>query len=333
MSTNTQESISRDNLTGFEENDRITSQKTHYTIKEKLGDGAIGVVFRAVNESSKSQVAVKVLAPESKIIDRSSFEEIKRRFKREGERGIGLNHEHLVKIHSYEENTNGASFFSETGSQPQNPFLIMEYIEGVTLEKVIKKRTPREIKTTQDNISIAHQLSQALTYLHKQRVVHRDVKPANIFITRDFHNNPVAKLGDFGIVKWGDFRASITTGTLTTIGQEKLGTQKYMPPEQSLDPSSVSVKSDMHSLGITLWELFTSQILPDVHHVYLLKEVKSMRGKSIESKMNKLGFNILSSPELHNHRYIFELILDCLASVAQRPSSSQMQDRLRGLIE
>lgn len=328
--------FSRDRLVGDEVGRIFVANGREYVLQGKLGDGAIGVVRKAVQKDSQKQFAVKFLAPEPKYIEDQSIDDIYRRFKREGERGPGLNHENLVEIIAYEENENGSNFIDGHGSSPVNPFLIMEYVHGRTLEGFIKsdKGIPKkQININKQTLFIAYQLVNALVYLHKRGLVHRDVKPANIFLsrTKPAELPKVIKLGDFGIVKWGDFKASISTGTLTTVGQSGLGTLKYMASEQSLDPRNVGVQSDMYSLGITLFELFTNQILPDVHYVFQLREVRLERS-SIENKLYKLGFEIHSSI-MNRYAYLFELIFNMFLKAGSRPSSSKAEGILRFALE
>src|ERR1019366_2502394 len=102
---------------------------------------------------------------------------------------------------------------------------------------------------------------------------------------------PRAKLGDFGIMKWGDFQASISTGTLTVTSQRQLGSLKYMSPEQAIAPKDVTVRSDIYSFGITLFELFTGQIFPSPHHVFEVLNARLSRGTTA-SRFIALGYNI-----------------------------------------
>jgi hypothetical protein len=107
-----------------------------YRLEGKAGDGAIGFVRKATQLGTLTPVAVKFLAPELKYIDESSLEDIHARFRREGFRGASLDHEDLVKILSYEENEDGSCFRDQNG--PCNPFIVMEYIRGKTLESFIR---------------------------------------------------------------------------------------------------------------------------------------------------------------------------------------------------
>ena len=205
-----------------------------YELKGSIGDGAVGLVRKAIDKKTGEIVAVKFLAPDSKYIDVEAFEDVAKRFKREGTRGAGLEHENLVKIITYEENENGNCFLNNGVT---NPFIIMEYIKGKTLESLIKKLArPDQPYLNQQKLHIAIQITKALKYLHEHKITHRDVKPANVFISSNqFNTIPnIVKLGDFGVTKWGDFIASVTSGSLTALNQQGLGTLKYMSPEQAV---------------------------------------------------------------------------------------------------
>jgi serine/threonine-protein kinase len=138
----------------------------------------------------------------------------------------------------------------------------------------------------------------------------------------------LVKLGDFGVTKWGDFRASAVSGTLTVTRQEGLGTMKYMSPEQSVRPKEVTVRSDIFSLGITLFELFTGQILESPHHVFEVMMARNNRN-SVMGKMISLGFR-----PAYEELNIFELILDMfLGSPKGRPTSATVAGRLSTTLE
>lgn len=306
----------------------FTAGGTEYELMGKIGDGAAGVVRKAKARSSGRRVAVKFMAPDPKYIDPGAFDEVAQRFKREGIRGAALEHENLVKILAYEDNENGCCF--RRGSV-ENPFIVMEYVKGRTLESLIKKmslaKTP-DICFDRQTLYIALGLAQALGYLHRLKITHRDVKPANVFLSTDSLGRvpSVVKLGDFGVTKWGDFRAAYVTGSLTVSHQQGLGTLKYMSPEQSIKPKDVTVRSDIFSLGITLYELFTGGILRSPHHVFEIMTARNSRG-TIGGKLFSLG---VTCPPYSEEERLFELILDMfLAGAKGRPSSTSV----RGIIE
>jgi serine/threonine-protein kinase len=309
---------------------RFTVGSSEYVLHGKLGDGAAALVRKVQRASDGQDLAIKFLAPDPKYIDEAVFDDVAARFRREGQRSQKLAHENLVRIHAYEDNDGGKAFAK---GWPRNPFILMEQVKGTTLESYIRreerrqteKRERRTFLLTPARLSIAACVAQALQYLHQKKLVHRDVKPANIFIPDNFATGtqPRAKLGDFGIMKWGDFQASISTGTLTVTSQQGLGTLKYMSPEQAIAPREVTVRSDIYSFGITLFELFTGQILPSPHHVFEILNARLSRG-STASRMIDMGYQIAESD-----LGLAELILDMhLRGPSGRPSIDKLAGRL-----
>jgi len=301
-----------------------------YTIQGPLGDGAAGLVRKVRRIPDGSDFAIKFLAPDAKYIDEAVFDDVAARFRREGQRAPRLVHENLVTIHAYEENLEGQAF-GDRGLR--NPFILMEQVKGSTLEDFIKREGRRRkekglrnaFELTQERLSIAAHVGQALQYLHQRKLLHRDVKPANIFLpdTGSIDSQPRAKLGVFGIMKWGDFQASVSSGTLTVTSQKGLGTLKYMSPEQALAPKEVTVRSDIFSFGITLFELFTGQTLPSPHHVFEVQNARLSRGTTT-SRMMALGFQLADQDTK-----IAELVLDMhLRGVSGRPPIDKIVGRL-----
>jgi serine/threonine protein kinase len=301
-----------------------------YELLGKIGDGAAGIVRKAKSVSTGRIVAIKFLAPDPKYIDPSAFDEVQQRFEREGRRAQGLDHDNLVKIIAYEDNANGANF--ERG-RVKNPFIVMEYVRGKTLESLIRHLAEQKtghIYVGNQTLAIAAAVCRALTYLHEYKIVHRDVKPANVFLSSSALNRipSVIKLGDFGVTKWGDFRAAFATGTLTASHQQGLGTIKYMSPEQAVRPKDVTVRSDMFSLGITLFELFTGQILPSPHHIFEIMSARSSRG-NVVGKLYEMGIKCAFGAESN----LFELILDMfLTNPKSRPSSEKACGVLKAML-
>ncbi len=297
---------------------------TEYVLAGKIGDGAVGLVRKATRKKDGRVVAVKFLAPDPKYIEEAAFNDVAARFKREGQRGARLNHPSLIKIDAYEDNSDGQAFDDRT---PKNPLLVMEYSGGKTLESYIRN-LPDEHKgrfhITREKVLIAFQIAQALEYLHTRNLIHRDVKPANIFLgPRANDGFRLAKLGDFGVVKWGDFQASLSTGVLTATAQEGLGTLKYMSPEQAVRPKEVTVRSDIYSLGITLFELFTGQILLSPHHVFEVMNARLTRGTTA-SRFLTMGYRVENDDVT-----IAEMLLDMhLRGPTGRPPIASVRGRL-----
>jgi serine/threonine protein kinase len=197
-----------------------------YVIESEIGRGGMGIVYRGIQKSLNREVAIKVLPPHL-ASDKDSVD----RFIQEANLIARLNHEHIVRIYDIEEKQ-GAYF------------IIMEYLDGIPLDRIIRKG---EIEVSREEIiAFMHQVCDALDCTHRHGIIHRDVKSANIFITRDRR----VKLMDFGISK-------MTSSTLTT--GMALGTPSYMSPEQAkgetLDPST-----DIYSLGVVLYECLTGRL-------------------------------------------------------------------------
>jgi serine/threonine-protein kinase len=292
-----------------------------YTLCGKIGDGAVGVVRRASRGHPRADVAIKFLAPDPKYIEESSFDDVAARFRHEGLRGAKLDHPRLVKVYGYAENANGESF---PAGGPANPFLVMELVKGRTLESEIRRTDSAMIgrfHISRDRLLSAIQIADAVQYIHQKKLVHRDIKPANIFVesSQSKSNTPLIKLGDFGVVKWGDFHQSVATGTLTMTHQQGLGTLKYMSPEQAIRPKEVTVKSDIFYLGITLYELFTGSILASPHHVFQVMNARLSKGSTF-TRFLELGHSI--SP---HHEFLCTRILDCfLRGVDGRPRVNEL---------
>lgn len=306
---------------------RFSIDGVDYVLRGKLGDGAAGLVRKVERKSDGQPFAIKFIAPDPKYIDEASFDDVRARFKRESERGSKLDFHSLLKIHAHSDNLDGSAFAS---GSPKNPFLIMERSTGGTLEDFIRRIHPSLhglLIIDEARLRIAIDLAEALEYLHERKLVHRDVKPGNIFLSKapDDDQPTRAKLGDFGVVKWGDFHAAVTTGNLTATMQKGLGTMKYMPLEQALRPKEVDAKADVFSFGVTLFELFTGQILLTSAHVVQLMMANKGGGTTFSKWLN-LGVHLPSGED----ETICSTILDMVSmAVTHRPSIRSVRGKLQ----
>jgi len=198
-----------------------------YKILEKIGEGGMGIVYKAEHTTLEQIVALKALP-----IALSSNTEMRERFIREAKIQAKLSHQNVVNLHN---------FFEHDG----NFYLVMEYIEGETIESILRKSG---LIPPEKCISIFKQVLDGIGYAHSKGVIHRDIKPSNIIINRE----GVVKITDFGIAKIaGDFHK-----TQTGI---KIGTLWYMSPEQ-VRGQTVGITTDIYSLGITLFEMVTGRL-------------------------------------------------------------------------
>ena len=200
--------------------------KERYEIIQLLGEGGMSYVYKANDKQLKRTVAIKTLKPN--YVQQEKFVE---RFKIEAQTAANLNHPNIVQIFDW--------------GIGDEPFFVMEYIEGNTLTSIIAKRRTISLN---DVLFIGAQVSSGLQAAHSKGLVHRDIKPGNIMITPEGK----VKVTDFGIVSLQNEESDITkTGSI-------LGTASYISPEQA-QGKPVSKESDLYSLGTVLYELIAGR--------------------------------------------------------------------------
>lgn len=198
-----------------------------YELVEKIGDGGMAVVYKAKDKLLNRFVAVKILRPE--FTKDATFVE---NFKRESQAAAGLSHPNIVSVF-------------DVGREGNINYIVMELIEGRTLNEIIAEEAPMDYRKV---IEITKQVAAALRVAHKNKIIHRDVKPHNIMVT----NDGVIKLADFGIAK------AVNDATLST-GSKIIGSVHYFSPEQARG-NYVDERSDLYSLGIVMYEMLTGQV-------------------------------------------------------------------------
>lgn len=198
-----------------------------YEIIKTIGEGGMANVYLANDTILDRKVAIKVLRG-----DLSNDEKFIRRFQREALSVSNLSHPNIVEVY-------------DVGEEDGQYYIVMEYIEGKTLKQLLKKR---ETLTLTEVIDIMLQLTDGLAHAHESYIIHRDIKPQNIMIL----DNGLVKITDFGI-------ATALNATQLTQTNSVMGSVHYLPPEQA-NGKSATVKSDIYSLGILMYELITGSV-------------------------------------------------------------------------
>jgi TolB-like protein/Flp pilus assembly protein TadD len=215
---------------------------SHYRLVEKIGEGGMGVVWKALDTELNRHVALKILPPEL-----TADPERRLRFKREAQAAAALSHPSIAVIH-------------EVGEHEGTPFIVMEFLEGKSLRNHLHDR-PLPLK---EWLSLAVPVAEGLAHAHKHGIVHRDLKPDNVMITDEGQ----VKLLDFGLAKLLEEREERQRSQLSqadTLSEELtregmlIGTPAYMSPEQARG-DAVDARSDTFSFGATLYEMVTGRM-------------------------------------------------------------------------
>ncbi len=216
--------------------DLVGQTLRHYRIVEKIGEGGMGVVYRARDEHLKRDIAIKVLPPEL-----MTDPERKKRFVQEARAASALNHPNIVTIY-------------DVTSEGGIDFIAMELVAGKTLDQKIGRKGIK----LDEALKFAVQIADALAAAHAAGIVHRDLKPANILVTESGH----VKVLDFGLAKLtqplNGERADSSSAAMSTEEGQIVGTAAYMSPEQA-EGKPVDARSDIFSFGSVLYEMVTGR--------------------------------------------------------------------------
>jgi len=207
--------------------DQIPSRINGYEILDCLGQGGMGVVYRARQTSINRIVALKVLHP--RLAKDAAFAE---RLRQEARAAAQLNHPNIIQAY-------------DAGEADNYHYFVMEYVEGRTVAQILAESRRMDERQVVD---IAIQIARALAYAHERNMVHLDIKPSNIIVRSD----GLAKLGDFGL-------ARRITEPQEFVTEKKMifGTPRYMSPEHLGFSANLDTRSDIYSLGVTLYEMLT----------------------------------------------------------------------------
>ncbi len=211
-----------------------------YEITRKIGAGGMGAVFEAVHTGTGRRVAVKLIIAE----DLTKKTDTIKRFQREARAAGSIDTKHICAV-------------LDTGTDPKTgrPFMVMELMEGEDLAKLLKRVGPLPPEVA---LAIAAQACRGLQKAHDATVVHRDIKPGNLFLSEK-DDEVVVKLLDFGIAKMQSPALSLSESTLTQAGA-LLGSPLYMSPEQARGKGTIDHRSDIYSLGAVVYKMFCGRL-------------------------------------------------------------------------
>ncbi|MFT3883725.1 MAG: serine/threonine-protein kinase [Gemmatales bacterium] len=211
---------------------------SRYSIQKRLGRGGMGMVYHAIHRLMNRQVALKMIRG-----DLLATPVAVTRFRREVQAAAHLDHANIVTAFDAEE-VSGVHF------------LVMEYVEGKSLDQLVNQKGPLAVPLV---CTIARQIAQGLHHAHSLGMIHRDIKPNNVMITRQGK----VKILDFGLARWSGRREEKTLPQITMAGSH-LGTLMYAAPEQRKSAGEVDVRADLYSLGATMVYLLTGKPPPFV---------------------------------------------------------------------
>ena len=197
-----------------------------YEILSELGQGAMGVVYKARDPMLDRIVAIKTI---NLTLPKEELAEFEARFYQEAKAAGGLSHRNIVTIH-------------DIGRSDRVAYMAMEFLEGQELRRLMQSRVPIQVAHALD---IGAQIAEGLQFAHDRQIIHRDIKPANIMVL----NDGLVKITDFGIARMRNNEVKTMTGMI-------LGSPKYMSPEQ-VSGKRADTRSDIFSLGVVLYEMLT----------------------------------------------------------------------------
>jgi eukaryotic-like serine/threonine-protein kinase len=279
-----------------------------YRVLGPLGDGATGVVLRAVDRDGR-EVALKLMAPEL-----AKDEAATRRFGREASALSALAHPHVIRVLD--------CGLAGGLAEGQRAYLVTELLEGETLDVLLR----RAALAPDQALELADALLSGLSYVHQHGVIHRDLKPENLFLTRSAEGRRTLKLLDFGLAKFGTKSAWGPASVLTQEGAV-LGTPGYMAPEQAFGGAPVDARADVYAAGAILFELFAGRPVfvesdpASLLRAHMLEPVPKLsearHGLGVQPELDEvIGMALEKAPE---DRFVDARVLDVALSHVPRP--------------
>ncbi|MGE5613404.1 MAG: Stk1 family PASTA domain-containing Ser/Thr kinase [Bacillota bacterium] len=266
-----------------------------YQLIERIGSGGMAIVYKAKDLLLNRYVAIKILRSEF-----TDDEEFVKRFRVEAQAAASLNHPNIVSIY-------------DVGKQDGVQYIVMEYIDGITLKEYISQKGALPWR---EAAGIAIQICSAIEHAHKNHIVHRDIKPHNILIT----DEGIAKVTDFGIAR------AVTSATITMVGST-IGSVHYFSPEQARG-GFTDEKSDLYSLGITIYEMVTGRVPFDgespvavaLKHIQERAEKPSNINSSIPKGINDIIVKAMKKDQNLRYQSASDMLND-LQTVLHEPNA------------
>lgn len=271
-----------------------------YELMEKIGGGGMAVVYKAKCRLLNRFVAVKILRDEF-----TDDEEFVKRFRIEAQAAASLSHPNIVPIF-------------DVGHENNMHYIVMEYIDGITLKEYISEKG---VLSWKEAVNIAVQICSAIEHAHKNHIVHRDIKPHNILFTRE----GIAKVTDFGIAR------AVSSSTITMVGST-IGSVHYFSPEQARG-GFTDEKSDLYSLGITIYEMITGRVPFDgdspvavaLKHIQDKAERPADINQGVPRAVNDIVMKAIRKDQNHRYQSASDLLTD-LQKTIRDPNSVFVAD-------
>ena len=210
-----------------------------YIVEKVIGAGGMAFVALASHTEAHHRVAIKILRAEN-----ARRGEVVKRFEREQRTLATLHSEHTLRIYGFAQHAG-------------LPYMLLEYLKGNDLGELVKREGPLPIERA---VEYTLQACHAIAEAHLLGIVHRDLKPGNLFLTRRTDGSPCIKVLDFGISKVSHELDGLEEPSLVTVASAVMGSPFYMPPEQMISSATVDARSDIWSLGVTLFEILTKSL-------------------------------------------------------------------------